>query len=170
MYFFLVILLVLASVALIGVVLIQSGKGDGLSGAFGMGEGQAVFGSRAGDVLTKATSWFAIAFMLLSLAVTYVSKHASDSMLPGTRSNYTPSGRAEKHTSLADYEKKLSSSGDVESAESEGSTSAVPENADANVKPTAATNATAKRKGTVAPSATSTAAAASPVTPVATNK
>ena len=56
MYALLVILLVVVCVCLIGVVLIQSGKGDGLSGAFGMGEGQAVFGNRAGDVLTKATT------------------------------------------------------------------------------------------------------------------
>ena len=130
MYLFLVILLVLASVALIGVVLIQSGKGDGLSGAFGMGEGQAVFGSRAGDVLTKATTWFAVAFMFLSLAVTYVSKHASDSMLPGSRSVYTRSSRSEKPTTLADFEKKLSSSGSVENAQDDASTSAVPKKAE----------------------------------------
>jgi len=38
-----------------------------------MGEGQAVFGSRAGDVLTKATEIFAIAFMILCLLVTWQS-------------------------------------------------------------------------------------------------
>jgi len=83
MYALLVIVLVVVSICLIGVVLIQSGKGDGLSGAFGMGEGQAVFGNRAGDVLTKATSWFAIAFMALCLAVTWQSKRAGDSILRG---------------------------------------------------------------------------------------
>ena len=91
MYTFLVVLLVLVSVALIGVVLIQSGKGDGLSGAFGMGEGQAVFGSRAGDVLTKATTWFAVAFMILCLGVTYMSNHEGDSMLSLGRISYSSS-------------------------------------------------------------------------------
>ncbi|MCX7848297.1 MAG: preprotein translocase subunit SecG [bacterium] len=83
MYALLIIILVLVSICLIGVVLIQSGRGDGLSGAFGMGEGQAVFGNRAGDVLTKATSWFAIAFMVLCLLVTWQSKRAGDSILRG---------------------------------------------------------------------------------------
>jgi preprotein translocase subunit SecG len=83
LYALLVILLVLMSVFLIGVVLIQSGRGDGLSGAFGMGEGQAVFGDRAGDVLTKATSWAAILFMILCLAVTWQSKRSEESLLSG---------------------------------------------------------------------------------------
>jgi preprotein translocase subunit SecG len=83
MYIILIILLVLVSLCLIGVVLIQSGKGGGLSGAFGLGEGQAVFGSRAGDVLTKATEVFAIAFMVLCIAVTWQSKLADDSLVAG---------------------------------------------------------------------------------------
>ena len=83
MYILLIIVLVLVSLCLIGVVLIQSGKGGGLSGAFGLGEGQAVFGSRAGDVLTKATEVFAIAFMVLCIAVTWQSKLADDSLVAG---------------------------------------------------------------------------------------
>lgn len=81
MYALMIILLIVVSACLIGVVLIQSGRGDGLAGAFGMGEGQAVFGNRAGDVLTKATTWFAVAFMVLCLAVTWYSKRAGDSVL-----------------------------------------------------------------------------------------
>ena len=83
MYIVLIILLVIASLGLIGVVFIQSGKGGGLSGAFGLGEGQAVFGSRAGDVLTKATEIFAIGFMVLCIAVAWQSKHADDSIVAG---------------------------------------------------------------------------------------
>jgi preprotein translocase subunit SecG len=82
-YALLVIVLATTSVFLIGVVLIQSGRGDGLSGAFGMGEGQAVFGDRAGDVLTKATTWSAVLFMLLCLAVTWQSKRSEESLLSG---------------------------------------------------------------------------------------
>jgi len=93
MYILVVVLLIVASVGLIGVVLLQSGRGDGLSGAFGMGEGQAVFGSRAGDVLTKATSWFAIAFAVLCIAVVWQSKHAGDSIMTGRRSAGTGRGR-----------------------------------------------------------------------------
>ena len=85
MYILLITLLVITSLALVAVVLIQSGRGAGLSGALGMGEGQAVFGSRASDVLTKATEIFAIAFMILCLAVTWQSKHSQDSIMAGVK-------------------------------------------------------------------------------------
>ncbi len=119
MYALLVILLVVVCVCLIGVVLIQSGKGDGLSGAFGMGEGQAVFGNRAGDVLTKATSWFAIAFMALCLAVTWQSKRAGDSILTGMSSavRRTTGARAPLMT-MADMEKQAARTGEVAESES----------------------------------------------------
>lgn len=59
---------------LIVVVLLQSGKGGGLAGAFGGAGGVgAVFGGQAAATfLTKATRYLAIAFMVtsLSLAVT----------------------------------------------------------------------------------------------------
>lgn len=106
MYILMVFLLVLVCLALIGVVLLQSGRGDGLSGAFGMGEGQAVFGNRAGDVLTKATSWFAIGFMVLCIAVTWYSKHAGDSVLTSRRGSAAPArGRAAPLMSVAEMEK-----------------------------------------------------------------
>jgi len=85
MYILLISLLVITSLGLVAVVLIQSGRGAGLSGALGMGEGQAVFGSRASDVLTKATEIFAIAFMVLCLAVTWQSKHSQDSIMAGVK-------------------------------------------------------------------------------------
>jgi len=95
MYILLIVLLVITSLGLVAVVLIQSGRGAGLSGALGMGEGQAVFGSRASDVLTKATEIFAIAFMILCLAVTWQSKHSQDSIMGGIRtSSSQSSGRA----------------------------------------------------------------------------
>jgi preprotein translocase subunit SecG len=107
MYILMVLLLVIVCVGLIGVVLLQSGRGDGLSGAFGMGEGQAVFGNRAGDVLTKATSWFAIAFMVLCIAVAWYSKHAGDSVLTGRRGSVGPArGAAAPLVSLADMEER----------------------------------------------------------------
>ncbi len=107
MYILMVMLLVVVCIGLIGVVLLQSGRGDGLSGAFGMGEGQAVFGSRAGDVLTKATSWFAIGFMVLCIAVAWQSKHAGDSVLTGRRSSAGPArGHAAPLLSLEETEQR----------------------------------------------------------------
>ncbi|MCK5851546.1 preprotein translocase subunit SecG [bacterium] len=106
MYILLIVLLGITSLGLVLVVLIQSGRGAGLSGALGMGEGQAVFGSRASDVLTKATEIFAIAFMILCLAVTWQSKHSQDSIMAGIRtsSSSKSSGRAPLPT-MEDTEK-----------------------------------------------------------------
>ena len=78
MFIFLIILLCIVSIALVAVVLIQSGKGSGLTSAFGAGDSQAVFGSRAGDFLTKATTIFAVAFMVICVLLTiYTNKNNS---------------------------------------------------------------------------------------------
>ena len=60
---------VFVCVALIVVVLLQSGKGASLAGALGGGGGgQAVFGGRgAATFLTKLTTWLATLYMVLAL-------------------------------------------------------------------------------------------------------
>ena len=63
---------VLVCVFLILVVLLQSGKGGGLAGAFGGmgGAGQTLFGGRgAATFLSKATTVLGIAFMTTSLVL-----------------------------------------------------------------------------------------------------
>jgi preprotein translocase subunit SecG len=56
---------------LILVVLLQSGKDAGLSGAFGLGGGgQSLFGARAGDVLSKVTVVIAVTFICTCLVFT----------------------------------------------------------------------------------------------------
>ena len=63
-------------VGLILVVLLQSGKGGGLAGAFGgmSGAGQALFGGRgAATFLSKATTVLGIAFMSSSLILALMS-------------------------------------------------------------------------------------------------
>jgi preprotein translocase subunit SecG len=52
-------------VFLILLVLIQKGKGGGLSGAFGGAGGSSAFGSRAGDTFTKWTIYTAAIWLLL---------------------------------------------------------------------------------------------------------
>ncbi len=59
------IIMLLIAVFLILLVLIQRGRGGGLSGAFGGAGGQSAFGSKAGDTFTRitivaATIWFAL--------------------------------------------------------------------------------------------------------------
>ena len=117
-YVLLLTLHLLVCLCLVGVVMIQSGSSAGLSGAFGMGEGQAVFGSRAGDVLTKATEVFAILFMVLCLAVTWQSKHSQDSIMSGLTSSGSRSVQKAplmtmEEAEKMDSEKKASESEDT---------------------------------------------------------
>jgi len=72
-YTILVVIYVLVCVGLIVIVLLQSGKGEGLAGALGGGASQTIFGSRTGDVLTKATSVLAVLFMSISLLLAILS-------------------------------------------------------------------------------------------------
>ena len=67
MAFFISILLiveVVASFLLIVVILAQKSKDQGLGMAFGGGMGESLFGSRAGNVLTRMTIGLAVVFML----------------------------------------------------------------------------------------------------------
>jgi len=74
MYNFLLVLHLLVCFALIAVVLVQSGKGGGLTGgAFG-GSAQTVFGGRgATDFITRATMVLGVAFFLTSLVLSLMS-------------------------------------------------------------------------------------------------
>ncbi len=74
MYAFLLILHLLICLALIGVVLIQSGKGGGLAGgAFG-GSAQTVFGGRgATDVVTRATMILGGMFFVTSVTLALIT-------------------------------------------------------------------------------------------------
>jgi preprotein translocase subunit SecG len=59
------VVLLLASLFLMLLVLIQSGKGGGLSGALGGAGGSSAFGSRAGDTFTRITIYTAAVWVLL---------------------------------------------------------------------------------------------------------
>lgn len=62
---------ILNCLVLIIVVLLQSGKAADLAGAFGGAGSQTAFGPRgAANVLSKATTWCAIMFMLCAFAMT----------------------------------------------------------------------------------------------------
>src|SRR5215510_13637788 len=69
--FYLVLVLhVIACLFLIGVVLLQQGKSQDLASAFGGGGTQTAFGPRgSANVLSKATTILAGAFMVTSLAL-----------------------------------------------------------------------------------------------------
>ncbi|MAE68963.1 MAG: preprotein translocase subunit SecG [Gemmatimonadetes bacterium] len=75
---FLIFVHVVVCVALVGVVLLQSGKGGGLAG-LGGGGATAVFGGRgATDVLSKLTQGLAIGYMVLSMTIALVGSGVGD--------------------------------------------------------------------------------------------
>lgn len=67
-------LFMLTSLLLIGIILIQKGRGGGLASAFGGGGGgHTAFGSKTGDVLTWATSIIFGIFLLLALVLNWTA-------------------------------------------------------------------------------------------------
>ena len=78
MHTILLVVHLLVAAALIGMVLIQHGKGADMGAAFGSGASSTVFGSRGSvSFLTRATAVLAILFFLLTglLAFTATQKH-----------------------------------------------------------------------------------------------
>lgn len=70
----LIIIHVVVCIALIMIVLLQTGKGADMGAAFGGGSSQTLFGSAgASTFLSKATTVAAIVFMLTSLTLAYRS-------------------------------------------------------------------------------------------------
>lgn len=81
----LTILHVFVSLFLIGVVLLQSGKGAEMGASFGSSGSQSVFGAGGGtSFLSKLTTSAAVIFMLTSLTLAYISgQPSSSSMMSG---------------------------------------------------------------------------------------
>src|ERR1700749_258165 len=74
----LTIVQVFASLAIIGLVLLQRGKGAEAGAGFGAGESGTVFGARgATTALSRATAVFAAVFMVTSLALAYLGTEST---------------------------------------------------------------------------------------------
>ena len=79
------VILILSSLFLILLVLIQRGKGGGLSGAFGGAGGSSAFGSRAGDTFTRITIYaaaFWVLFIMITIRMTQPPARASAKETP----------------------------------------------------------------------------------------
>ena len=81
MYILLMIIHVLASLILIAVILLQAGRGGGLSEMFGGSSTQTIFGTSAATFLKKATTVAAIAFLSTSLVLAIYSSRKSKSLM-----------------------------------------------------------------------------------------
>ena len=77
------LLVILTGLFLIGLVLIQRGKGGGLAGAFGGVGGSSPFGSRAGDTFTRITIYVACFWLLLTMIQVRVIQGSAREAQPG---------------------------------------------------------------------------------------
>jgi len=75
------------------VVLLQSGQSADIAAAFGGAGSQTAFGPRSSTtVLSKATTWAAVIFMLTSISLSVLASresHATGSVLGNTKSTQT---------------------------------------------------------------------------------
>jgi preprotein translocase subunit SecG len=95
----LMIVEVVSCFLLLGVILIQKTKGQGMGLAFGSAMGETLFGARAGNVLTRATVILGIVFLvnttllaMLGSRRTAVSRSVTDAVEPGPAPMTAPAG------------------------------------------------------------------------------
>ena len=79
------ILMFVTALFLILLVLVQRGRGGGLSGALGGMGGQSAFGTKAGDLFTRITMVVATVWILLCIAAILVMNRQSSSVPAANR-------------------------------------------------------------------------------------
>ena len=83
MFILVVTIHIIVSLVIIGLVLLQAGKGADFGSAFGGSGSQAVFGSMGTPtVLGKATGVVAVIFMVTSFALSMMAHHRSVTIMP----------------------------------------------------------------------------------------
>ena len=76
---FLLVIHVLVAAGVIGLVLLQHGKGADMGAAFGSGSAGSLFGaSGSANFLSRTTAILTAVFFVTSLALTYLSTHRSE--------------------------------------------------------------------------------------------
>ncbi|WP_444995682.1 preprotein translocase subunit SecG [Aliikangiella sp. IMCC44359] len=73
------IIYLVVSIALIGIILLQQGKGAEMGASFGAGGANTVFGAAgSGNALTKATTILTILFFAIALSISYMKSAPVD--------------------------------------------------------------------------------------------
>ncbi|TNF97973.1 MAG: preprotein translocase subunit SecG [Gammaproteobacteria bacterium] len=125
MYTLLIVLDVLLAMALIGLVMLQQGKGADAGAAFGSGASSTVFGAAGGaSVLTKITTGLAIGFFIVNLALAYVAKQRVTEVVAPQKA---PSSVVEKYTPAAEIPEVVEQNGEYPVSEVPQSSIDIPE-------------------------------------------
>lgn len=89
---FILVIHTLSAIGLIGLVLVQQGKGADVGAAFGSGGSQTLFGARgSANFLTRMTAGLAVVFFLTSLTLVYFStRHTAPTSVTMPQPGQTP--------------------------------------------------------------------------------
>jgi preprotein translocase subunit SecG len=69
----------LVALAIIGLIMLQQGKGADMGASFGAGASQTLFGSSgSGNVLTRATAWLVALFFASSFGLALIANQKSE--------------------------------------------------------------------------------------------
>lgn len=80
MYEILIVVYLIVAIALVGLVLIQQGKGSDMGASFGAGASATLFGSSgAGNFLTRSTAILATLFFVISIFLGSLTANSSKS-------------------------------------------------------------------------------------------
>jgi preprotein translocase subunit SecG len=90
----LLVFFVIVAILLILIVLVQNEEGDSLGGIFAGGSGSA-FGSRSGNVLTRATTILGALFLILSLGLALVNKTRGGSGVEAAGLQFSTEGNSD---------------------------------------------------------------------------
>lgn len=114
----LIVVHIIVCIALIMIVLLQTGKGSDMGAAFGGGSSQTLFGSTgASTFLSKATTFAAVVFMMTSLALGYISGHQGGGSIMMDQPPATPV--AEEKTQAAEAQPTTTPAEDAPQGETE---------------------------------------------------
>ncbi len=82
MYTFILVIHIIASFVLVGVILLQAGRGGGFAQTFGGGGASTtIFGQKASVFLTRATTVSAVLFLCTSLTLALLSSRKAKSLM-----------------------------------------------------------------------------------------
>lgn len=118
-------LVVISAILMVGVILLQQGKGAELGAAFGRGAQGGLFGSTgAANFLTRTTKWLAVLFFGAALTLSlFVSDSSREGVLDQLRqeaqSESVLADEAPDESDAAATEADATAAGDAEDAEDE---------------------------------------------------
>jgi preprotein translocase subunit SecG len=106
----LILVEVLSSLLIVGLVLIQRSKSEGMGLAFGSGAGESLFGARAGNVLSRATTVLAIVFLVTTLLLGIIFSKKDVGTMDAVESDPAPAATQTTATPGLDFSGDTSTS------------------------------------------------------------